>query len=69
MLLTNSSLKGLQGFMIYHSFGAGTRFGLSSLLLERLSVDLGKKSKIEFAVYPSPQIAPVVLEAARGKAS
>merc|ERR1712042_10752 len=53
---------GLQGFMIYHSFGGGTGSGFGSLLLERLSVDYGKKSKIEFAVYPAPQIATAVVE-------
>ncbi|ETO31401.1 Alpha-tubulin [Reticulomyxa filosa] len=53
---------GLQGFMVYHSFGGGTGSGFGSLLLERLSVDYGKKSKIEFAVYPSPQIATAVVE-------
>jgi len=53
---------GLQGFMIYHSFGGGTGSGFGSLLLERLSVDYGKKSKIEFAVYPSPQISTAVVE-------
>jgi len=53
---------GLQGFMIYHSFGGGTGSGFGSLLLERLSVDYGKKSKIEFSVYPSPQIATAVVE-------
>merc|ERR1719474_658938 len=40
----------------------GTGSGFGSLLLERLSVDYGKKSKIEFAVYPSPQIATAVVE-------
>ncbi|TNN05506.1 Tubulin alpha-2/alpha-4 chain [Schistosoma japonicum] len=29
---------------------------------ERLSVDYGKKSKLEFAVYPAPQIATAVVE-------
>merc|ERR1712115_706382 len=53
---------GLQGFMIYHSFGGGTGAGFGTLLLERLSVDYGKKSKIEFSVYPSPQIATAVVE-------
>ena len=32
------------------------------LLLERLSVDYGKKSKLEFAVYPAPQISTAVVE-------
>ena len=46
--------------MNYHSFGGGT--GLGSLLLERMSVNYGKKSRIEFAVYPFPQIATAVVE-------
>jgi len=53
---------GLQGFMIYHSFGGGTGSGFGSLLLERLSVDYGKKAKVEFAVFPAPQIATAVVE-------
>ena len=35
---------GLQGFLIFHSFGGGTGSGFTSLLMERLSVDYGKKS-------------------------
>jgi len=53
---------GLQGFIVYHSFGGGTGAGFGALLLERLSVDYGRKSKIEFAVYPSPQVATAVVE-------
>ena len=30
--------------------------------MERLSVDYGKKSKLEFAVYPAPQVATAVVE-------
>jgi len=48
--------SGLQGFLIFHSFGGGTGSGFASLLMERLSVDYGKKSKLEFAVYPAPQV-------------
>ena len=36
--------------------------GLGSLLLERLSVDYGKKSKLGFTVYPSPQVSTAVVE-------
>ena len=54
--------SGLQGFLIFHSFGGGTGSGLTSLLMERLSVDYGKKSKLEFAVYPAPQVATAVVE-------
>jgi tubulin alpha len=48
---------GLQGFLIFHSFGGGTGSGFTSLLMERLSVDYGKKSKLEFAIYPAPQVS------------
>jgi len=66
---------GLQGFLVFHSFGGksnfqnnkkktnmyflflgGTGSGFTSLLMERLSLDYGKKSKLEFAVYPAPQV-------------
>ena len=53
---------GLQGFLIFHSFGGGTGSGFTSLLMERLSVDYGKKSKLEFSIYPAPQIATAVVE-------
>ncbi|EPB77171.1 Tubulin/FtsZ family, GTPase domain protein [Ancylostoma ceylanicum] len=46
---------GLQGFLVFHSFGGGTGSGFTSLLMERLSVDYGKKAKLEFSVYPAPQ--------------
>jgi tubulin alpha len=48
---------GLLGFFVFHSFGGGTGSGFTSLLLERLSVDYGKKSKLEFSVYPAPQVS------------
>ena len=47
---------GLQGFLLFHSFGGGTGSGFTSLLMEKLSVDYGKKSKLEFAIYPAPQV-------------
>jgi len=53
---------GLQGFLIFHSVGGGTGSGFGSLLLERLSVDYGKKSKLDFCVYPSPQVSTAVVE-------
>merc|ERR1712204_13971 len=48
---------GLQGFLFFNAVGGGTGSGLGSLLLERLSVDYGKKSKLGFTVYPSPQVS------------
>ena len=53
---------GLQGFLVFNAVGGGTGSGLGSLLLERLSVDYGKKSKLGFTVYPSPQISTAVVE-------
>ncbi|KAF2435731.1 tubulin subunit [Tothia fuscella] len=52
----------LQGFLIFHSFGGGTGSGFGSLLLERLSTDYGKKSKLEFAIYPAPRVSTSVVE-------
>ncbi|CAI5124388.1 ANM_HP_G0222920.mRNA.1.CDS.1 [Saccharomyces cerevisiae] len=53
---------GLQGFLFTHSLGGGTGSGLGSLLLEELSAEYGKKSKLEFAVYPAPQVSTSVVE-------
>lgn len=53
---------GLQGFIFNHSLGGGTGSGLGSLLLEQLSADYGKKAKLEFAVYPAPQVSTSVVE-------
>ncbi|PYH47995.1 tubulin alpha chain [Aspergillus saccharolyticus JOP 1030-1] len=52
----------LQGFLIFHSFGGGTGSGFGALLLERLSTEYGKKSKLEFAIYPSPRVSTAVVE-------
>jgi tubulin alpha len=50
------------GFFIFHSFGGGTGSGFGALLLERLSTDYGKKSKLEFAIYPAPRMSSSVVE-------
>lgn len=54
--------ESLQGFLLFHSFGGGTGSGFGALLLERLSIEYGKKSKLEFAVYPAPQVSSSVVE-------
>ena len=54
--------SGLQGFLVFHSFGGGTGSGFGALLMERLSVDYGKKCKLEFSVYPAPQVSTSVVE-------
>ena len=42
---------GFRGFLVDHSFGGGTASGFTSLLMERFSVDYGKKSKLDFFPY------------------
>jgi tubulin alpha len=54
--------SGLQGFLVFHSVGGGTGSGFGSLLLEKLSAEYAKKSKLDFCVYPSPQISTAVVE-------
>jgi tubulin alpha len=53
---------GLQGFLVFHAVGGGTGSGLGSLLLERLSLDYGKKSKLSMCIFPSPQVSGAVVE-------
>ena len=68
--------SGLQGFILFHSFGGGTGktlksvhcihnseatifsvgSGFGSLIMERLSIEYGKKSKLSFSIYPAPQV-------------
>lgn len=48
--------SGLQGFLVFNAVGGGTGSGFGSLVLERLSTDYGKKSKLGFTIYPSPQV-------------
>merc|ERR1711911_562950 len=54
--------EGLQGFLVFHSFGGGTGSGFTSLLMERLSAEYGKKSKLEFTISPTPEISTAVVE-------
>ncbi|KAF5292841.1 hypothetical protein FQA39_LY13886 [Lamprigera yunnana] len=54
--------SGLQGFIIFHTFGGGTGSGFASLLMEQLSADYNKKTKLEVAIYPAPQISTAVVE-------
>ncbi|KAL9937184.1 hypothetical protein V8E36_003593 [Tilletia maclaganii] len=58
----SEACSGLQGFFVFHSFGGGTGSGFGSLLLDRLQQDYGKKAKLEFSVYPAPQVSSSVVE-------
>jgi tubulin alpha len=60
--LLTERCTGLQGFLVFHSLGGGTGSGFGSLLMERLSVEYGKKSKLEFAIFPAPQVSTAVVE-------
>lgn len=60
--VNTDNCSSLQGFLIFHSFGGGTGSGFGALLLERLATEYGKKSKLEFAVYPSPRVSTAVVE-------
>ncbi|XP_066932954.1 tubulin alpha chain-like [Clytia hemisphaerica] len=53
---------GLQGFLMFHSFGGGTGSGFTSLLMERITADYSRKSKLEFAIYPAPRVSTAVVE-------
>lgn len=48
--------------MIFHSFGGGTGSGFGSLLLDHLTSMYGRKSKLEFSIYPSPRTSAAVVE-------
>lgn len=53
---------GLQGFLVFNSFGGGTGSGFTALLLERLQNDYAKSIQLQFAVYPAPKISTAVVE-------
>ena len=51
-----------KGFIVFHAFGGGTGSGFTSLLMDRLNREFPRKSKLEFVVYPAPQMAPAIVE-------
>eukprot|EP00493_Phyllostaurus_siculus_P024171 UN24508 len=55
------SCHALQGFKINHSVGGGTGSGLGGLILERLTADYNKVSKIGFEIFPSPTISTSIV--------
>jgi len=46
----------MQGFLVFHSYGGGTGSGFASLLMEKMSSEYGKKSKLTFSIYPAPEV-------------
>ena len=49
-------------FLLSFSLGGGTGSGFTSLLMEKLSDDYGKKIKLEFPIYPADHISNAVVE-------
>ncbi|XLS70621.1 hypothetical protein HN51_027486, partial [Arachis hypogaea] len=52
----------LQGFLVFNTIGGSTGSDLDFLLLECLSIDYDKKSKLGFIIYPSRQFWTTVVE-------
>jgi len=42
--------------LIFQSYGGGTGSGFSSLLLEKMTNEYGKKAKLTFSIYPAPGV-------------
>ena len=51
----------VQGNKVFIQF-AGTGSGFTSLFLDKLSMEYGKKAKIGFSIYPSPRISTAIVE-------
>ncbi|XP_049822697.1 tubulin alpha-4 chain-like [Aethina tumida] len=52
----------LEGFVLFRCFGGGTGSGFSSQLLEHISERYNKQIIMEFGVFPSPNVSPVIIE-------
>ena len=51
-----------QNFVLYHSVSGGCGSGLASLIMERISVDYGRKYKMSLTNVPSPSMEQSPLE-------
>lgn len=51
-----------QGFILQHAIGGGTGSGLGMLLLEQLGAEYRKKTKFDFAIFPSPNLSTSIVE-------
>ena len=52
----------LQGFLLFHATGGGTGSGFGSLLMEHLTTEFNKKTKVSFSTTPASLIATSVVE-------
>lgn len=61
--LMAEACNNLQGFIIFRAFGGGTGSGFTSNLMQHIETDYSRKiSKLDFAIYPSPRISPIIVE-------
>ncbi|XP_012281440.1 tubulin alpha chain [Orussus abietinus] len=50
------------GFIVFRAFGGGTGSGLTTLMMEHLTADYGNVTKLDFSIYPAPNISTSVVE-------
>ncbi|KAK9508852.1 hypothetical protein O3M35_006313 [Rhynocoris fuscipes] len=53
--------ESLQGFAVFRSYGGGTGSGFVANVLNKLKKDF-RSPIIEFSIYPSPRISPLIVE-------
>jgi len=51
-----------QGFLIIHSLGGGTGSGLTAQLMATLSDRYGRRTKLQFAICPTPKLSTSITE-------
>ncbi|XP_055851308.1 uncharacterized protein LOC129915678 [Episyrphus balteatus] len=56
------SCSNLRGFLIFRSIGGGTGSGLGNLIAEQLLDTYEKVAKMEFIIFPSPSLSPLIVE-------
>ena len=66
---TVEACANFQGFMVHHSLGGGTGSGFTSLLMESLSDEFGKHTKINFPIFPSSMTPSAAIEASNATLS
>ncbi|XP_055907739.1 tubulin alpha chain-like isoform X2 [Eupeodes corollae] len=59
---TAESCSNLRGFLIFRSIGGGTGSGLGNLIAEHLLELYEKIAKVEFIIFPSPSLSPLIVE-------
>ncbi|KAK1442164.1 alpha tubulin [Babesia gibsoni] len=52
----------IQGFLFFSAVGGGTGSGTGSLLLENVGAEYERKTKMNFCLWPSPEVSTAVVE-------